>query len=142
MRISKGRIGSILMIAALALCACGSENITSYTIMESQFGTSVPTDSSDEKIIYINEDMDRLLLKARLKIDCGSATIQVIDLANDAVIWSEDFTEDSNFDMELVGLKAQSEYFLNVQSVQSKDVYLTVTSDEKLVKNKEKPERE
>lgn len=126
-----------LLIAILSLTACNAKS----TIMEFSFNTSTPSNSSDEKIIYINNDMDKLELSVELKIDSGDATVEVLSISNDEVVWSDTYQEDSNFIIELYDVKANSEYLLKVETIQSKKVNLTITSDNNLIKDNEKPEK-
>lgn len=128
----------LLFLIILSLTACSSG---SGTRMEFSFNTKTPADSYDEKFIYTNEDMDLLILNAELKIDTGEVTIQVQEISNDEIVWSENFNKDTSFSIELTDIKADSEYLINIQSTQSQKVNLVITSNYKLVQNKEKPER-
>lgn len=85
--------------------------------------------------------MEKLELNAKLKVDSGNVTIQILDISSNDVIWKESYNENSNFKIELNNLKADSEYLLKISTAQSKKVTLTITSKEKLIKDKEKPEK-
>lgn len=131
----------LLLIAMFSLSACNANSTVSETKISFSFDTSTAANSSDEKTIYINDDMDKLKLNAELKIDSGDANIQVLNTANNEVVWDGNYKEDSNFEIELSDIKANSAYLLKIETTQSKKVRLIITSDVKLVENKEKPEK-
>lgn len=105
------------------------------------FNTGTPADSNDEKTIYIYKDMEKLELNARLTVDSGNVTVQVLDNSSDETVWNHSYNENTNFKIELTDLKADSEYLLKITTVQSKKVNLTITTEEKLVKDKDKPNK-
>ena len=76
----------LLLIALFSLSACNTNSIVSETKISFSFDTSAAANSSDEKKIYIHDDMDQLKLNAELKIDSGDATIQVLNTANNEVV--------------------------------------------------------
>ncbi|MDD2993006.1 MAG: hypothetical protein PHG73_05610 [Pygmaiobacter sp.] len=128
------------------LFICPTSFYNRPTKISFSFDTSTAANSSDEKTIYIHDDMDQLKLNAELKIDSGDATIQVLNTANNEVVWDGNYKEDSNFEIELSDIKANSAYLLKIETTQSKKVSLIITSDVKLsdvkfVENKEKPEK-
>lgn len=131
----------LLLIAMFSLSACNANSTVSETKISFSFDTSTAANSSDEKTIYINDDMDKLKLNAELKIDSGDANIQVLNTANNEVVWDGNYKEDSNFEIELSDIKANSAYLLKIETTQSKKVRLIITSDVKLLENKEKPEK-
>ena len=126
-----------LFIVILTLSSCTANG----TKMEFSFNTGSPSNSIDVKTIYINNDMDKLVLNAELKIDSGDAIVKILSVFDNEVIWNGSYQEDSNFIIELLDLEENSEYLLKVETTQSKKVSLIVTSDDKLVKDKEKPEK-
>ena len=132
----------LLLIALFSLSACNTNSIVSETKISFSFDTSAAANSSDEKTIYVNDDMDQLKLNAELKMDSGNATIQVLNTATNEVVWSGNYKEDSNFEIELSDIKANSAYLLKIETTQSKKVSLIITSDVKLIETKEKPEKQ
>lgn len=131
---------SIIFAILISLCSCSLFD-NSATQMVFSFDTNEPSNySSDSKILYINEDIEKLELNAELKTDSEDVTVQVIDF-NDEIIWSENYNNNSNFKIELFDLKSESEYLLKVEARTSKNLKLTVTSETKLVKNKEKSDK-
>ena len=132
----------LLLIALFSLSACNTNSIVSETKISFSFDTSTAANSSDEKKIYIHDDMDQLKLNAELKIDSGDATIQLLNTANNEVVWDGNYKEDSNFEIELSDIKANSAYLLKIETTQSKKVSLIITSDVKLVETKETPEKQ
>lgn len=60
------------------------------------------------------------------------------------IVWSENFDQDTDFNIELTNVNADSEYLIKIQAKQSQKVTLVISSDSKLVQDKEKqknPER-
>lgn len=126
----------VLLMAMFSVSACNA----SGTKIEFTFNTSSPANSSDEKIIYLNNDIDKLVLNAALKIDSGDAIVQVLS-ADDELLWSGNYQKDSDFIIELNDVKANNEYLLKIETTQSKEASLIVTSNKILVKEKEKPDK-
>lgn len=124
-----------LLIIISPLSACNVNG----TKIEFSFNTSSPSNSSNEKTIYIKNDMDKLELNFELKIDSGNAIIQVLNASNNEVLWNNSYQEDSKFKIELNDIKADSEYLFKIETTQSKKVKLIITSNSKLVRDKEKP---
>ena len=132
----------LLLIAMFSLSACNANSTVSETTISFSFDTSAVANFSDEKTIYINDDLDKLRLNAELKMDSGDATIQVLKTATNEVVWSGSSKEDSSFEIELSDIKANSAYLLKIETTQSKKVSLVITSDVKLIETKEKPEKQ
>lgn len=109
------------------------------TDMSFSFNTSTPSDSSDKKTICFNEDYKSVTLNTNLQIDSGSLTMQVCD-SNDDVIFSDKYEKSGNYDINLENVSADKDYIIKVQTEQSKNVKLNISSSVKLVKDKEKPE--
>lgn len=131
----------VLLIVIFFLSACKESVFSSETKMVFSFNTSSYANSYDEKTIYINNDMDKLELDAELQIDSGNVIIQVLSSSNDEIIWSNSYMADSSFKIEMFDIKENSEYLLTIKANQSQKVKLTITTDSKLLKNKEKSEK-
>ncbi len=131
---------AIVLLAATLLCGACSGSYSATSLFFS-FDTSDPADSGGEKILYINNGMEKLVLNAELKVDSGNVSLQVTDTATNDVIWNGEYSKDANFTIELNDLKANREYLLAIRAVQSRKVTLQVTSNTKLVKDKEKPDK-
>ncbi len=132
---------SLAFVFMLALSACGANG--SVSEMTFSFNTSTPADSYDVKSIFVNEDTPSLTLNGNLKMDAGEVTVSVVDAASgdqQSAIWSDNFKEDTSFDIVLSDLKKNNEYLVTVEALQSKAVTLTVASDAKLARDKAKPE--
>ena len=138
--IHKPLILSMLLTFVFSCSGCG-QNVASGTSMEFSFNTGTPADSNDEKTIYIYKDMEKLELNAKLTVDSGNVTVQVLDNSSNETVWNHSYNENTNFKIELTDLKADSEYLLKITAVQSKKVNLTITTEEKLVKDKDKPNK-
>lgn len=119
---------AMVILSVLLMSACG-KGLGSVPIMESSFDTITPANSTDEKVLYINNDTEKLVLFADIKIDSGSAKIIVLDLAENKEIFSKSCNEDGKFEIELNNLKAQVEYKIVLSTIEAKKVKLTVTAD-------------
>lgn len=128
-----------LLLSVCLLTACQNEQVG--TNLNFSFHTSEVTDSNDEKIIYINETKEKIELNASLEIDCGEVLVQVVSAEDDATVWENSYEESTDFVIELQEVKADSKYILKIQTVETKNVNLTITSSENLVEDKEKPAR-
>ena len=130
---------SILFTAVLVcgLCGCTSSDAT---IFEFTYQNAEAADMVKEKSIYFNENQDSVILNMILEIDGGTAKMQVFDKQNNQVIWEKTADKAINFDIEMEDFIADHEYIFRIETEQAKYVYLQVTSSEKLVKEKGKPE--
>ena len=68
-------------------------------------------------------------------------TVQVLDTSSNETVWDHSYNENTNFKIELTDLKTDSEYLLKLTIEQSKKVNLAITTEEKLVKDKDKPNK-
>ena len=125
----------------LSLTACRRNNVVSNTQLKFDHSADQPANYRSVETIYINEPIDELVMNARLKINSGSASVKVIDSKTNVVVWGGKYNQGTNFKIKLPNLKAQSEYLVEVNAVQTKKMKLTLTSNEKLVKNKERPRK-
>lgn len=116
------------------LTGCGKESTT----LAFSFHTSSPYDSSEEKVIYFNENYEHVVLNVCLQIDTGSATLQITDLHNQ-VIWNNTYEKDKNCKIELNSVIANEQYILSVQTEQAQNVNIQISSSVKLVQDKENP---
>ena len=129
-------------LSVLALGACGADS--SKSEMRFSFNTATPSDSNDVQSIYLNEDMDVLTLKGDVKLNSGEVTVSVVDAAADSAgeaLWSGDFNEDTAFNIVLKDLKKANEYLVKVGASDATTMDLKLTSDVKLVLDKETPEK-
>lgn len=129
----------VTVLVVLSTVGCGKNS--SSTILEFSFSTSEAADSSDEKVLYFNENKDRVVMNAQLEIDSGSATLQITDTTSDEIVWSNTYDKNDTFDIELEDIVSGSEYKFTIQTDQSKKVHLIVTSTDNLVNEVEKPEK-
>lgn len=125
-------IFTLLIIVICSLCGCtNSTTVLEFTYSNSKF--------SYKKALYFNDNRDTVTFNANIEIDEGTVFMQIIDKQSNQTIWEKTTDSSETFDIELSNVVAESEYVFNIMSEQIKYMHLTVTSTEKLVKNKEKP---
>lgn len=127
----------VIMLSVLSGCN-SADPISELTFL---FNSDNPADFKDEQLLFINEDFENLVLNATLKVEGSAVKIEVIENATGTILWRGDYIENADFQIELSDLKAENEYKLRLETTLTEKVKLTVTSDVKLVKDKEKPER-
>jgi hypothetical protein len=130
-----------LAILAISLCVmsgCGSGDTES--VLKISVHTSEPTDTYNEKEIVISDYRARLELDASLKMEGDSVEIQVVDEETNEVIWSKQYVHDTEFLIGLSNVKANSKYLLVVGTKQTQKVELTLSSDQKLIRDIIKPQ--
>lgn len=133
------KVISLLLGILFFMSACSND--LSDTKIEFSFNTNISSNSEKSKSIFVNEDMDILELNAELEVDSGDVTVQVADLQNEKIIWDESFNTNKIFIIELVDLKKDTEYSLTIFAQQSKKVKLTISTEYKVTKDKEKPDK-
>lgn len=124
---------SLVMASIFAGCNSQSSDIVF------SFNTSTPYDSCSEKAICFNEDYESVILNADILIDSGSLRIQVLDSEGNA-IFNEEYNQNGKYDIALKDISADGDYLVKVQTEQTKNAELNISSSVKLVKDKEKPE--
>jgi len=134
----KKHVSFIAVLLLLTLTACGTYSVSK---LDFSFKTSIPTDSYDEKSIFLNENIDKLKLDVELRIDSGNAAVSIINMKDKEVIWSGNYVENTNFQIELENLKAGDSYLIAVQTAKTKDVKISITSDTKLVLDEDMPDK-
>lgn len=126
-------------LACIFMTAC--VNAEHNTRFEFNFNDSQGNDFSEQKSIYINESKDELVLNASLKIDGGKAEIEVIGSDSQAVN-SFSYEKDADFDIVLNDVQDGQEYIISVKAEQTNKISLVVNASEKLVRDKEKTNKE
>lgn len=136
----KLRKGICSLLACVFMTACG--NTEHNTQFEFNFNDSQRNDFSRQKSIYINESKDELVLNASLKIDGGKAEIEVIGSDSKETVNSFSYEKDADFDIVLKDVQEGQEYIISVKAEQTNKISLVVNASEKLVRDKEKPNKE
>lgn len=134
------RKGICAVVACVFMTACG--NAEHNTRFEFNFNDNKGRDFSRQKSIYINESKDELVLNASLKVDGGKAEVEVIDSESKESVSSFSYESDADFDIVLKDVQEGQEYLISVKAEQTNKVSLVVSASEKLVQNKEKPNKE
>lgn len=131
--------GTVIAVMLVMLVLAGCANKTSR--WEFSFSTKEPSDSYKEKMLYINQDADVLEIDADLKIDSGQVKIVVLDQQTGKAVYTSTHSQDETFMIRLENVRAGQVYSLQVTATGTKDMKLILTSDAKMVQDKEKPER-
>ena len=129
----------IIGLSLLILCITGCNKKT--TLLEFSFSSGEETEFEDKKSIFFNEEKDLITLDSILELEDGKITIQVIDVENNDIIWSNTYSNDEKFVIELRKIHSDSEYILSVQAEETTKFNLTITSDDKLAKEVRKPDK-
>lgn len=128
----------LCVITILAFTACGSGK--GNTVLEFTYNHSTPYEYTDEKSIYFNKEFESIVLSASFEIEEGVAELRILDKQSGAVVWEKTADKKEDFEIELKSVTADTEYVFKIECKETKRVHLTITSPEKLVKNKEKPQ--
>lgn len=137
MKTTKAFATAFSLLLLLLLSGCSAQG----TKIGFSFSTSTPANSSSEKVLYTNANVTIIKLDGTLKIKSGTVDIQVIDNESGDVKWANTYTEDAKMVIELNDLLSEHEYIISVDAQQSTDVRLTLTSPDKFIQDKEKPDR-
>ncbi len=132
-------ISILLCLTVLTLACAACSNGKGNTVLEFTFNHSTPYEYSDEKSIYFNKDFESIVLSASFEIEEGVAELRILDKHSNEVVWERTADKKEDFEIELKSVTANSEYLFQIESKETKHIHLTITSPEKLVKNKEKP---
>ena len=136
------KIAPLLLMSVCTLMACQNKQLGSTSSFEFRSNTSEKESSYHEKTIYINEDREKIELATSLDLDCGEVSIQIVSAEDDAVVWENSYKQSNDFSIDLKDLKADSEYIIKVQSIDTRKFHLSITSPECLVKDIEKPNKQ
>lgn len=111
----------IMALSSVLLCGCGtrSKPLVSFSI-----GGDESCRCVDERTIYVTENCNTLKLKGNINITGGKAALQITDNKSGNVVWENEFSESSDFIIEMHDLKKESSYLVKVEgdSTQKIDV--------------------
>ncbi|MDE7424587.1 MAG: hypothetical protein K2N51_13020 [Lachnospiraceae bacterium] len=132
----------LLLVIGLALIVyCITDCNKKTTSLKFSFSSGEKTEFEDKKSIFFNEEKDLITLDSILELEDGKITIQVIDVENNDIIWSNTYSKDEKFVIELRKIHSDYEYILSVQAEETTKFNLTITSDDKLAKEVRKPNK-
>ena len=117
----------LLMMVLFLLTAC----VADETSISFSFQTDGPANSYDERVVYLDQDIERLKLDIALDMQGGTLDVWMEDL-DGQLIWSRSFTEATRLSVDLRDLKAGTGYRMGVRATQADDVKLTIKTNEKL----------
>ncbi|PXV93848.1 hypothetical protein C8E03_102623 [Lachnotalea glycerini] len=125
-----------VVLSFLSLSGCVS-NISESKI---EVGFS---EFTGEKVqdIQLNDGITHMKLSGTISLTSGSVEIYIKVKDTDEKLYSETFFEENSgtINIEIKDLKGNSNFVLGIDSNSAKDFKLSLTSDQKLIKDKEKP---
>ena len=132
----------ILILIVVALTSCDSS--TAKTIIKMELTESYDTSDPfvNEKLIYVSTDIDTLDLDIAFQMKGESGILEIADNDTEQVFWSEEWNGDvdkTNFTISLDNLEKEKEYVIRFIGTKIDYAKIEVTSENKLVKEREKP---
>ncbi|WP_455718943.1 hypothetical protein [Anaerosporobacter sp.] len=132
-----GAIFGIILLSMLYLCSCSSN------ISESIIQIKLSEFSGEkQKNIELNDDEIQLNLDGTISLSSGSVQLYLLGEDTNEILYSKVFTTSDNGEVsiDVTDLKGNLRIILGLKSDKAKDFSLDLTSKQKLVKDKEKPE--
>lgn len=135
-----------LLLIVMCVCiftACRKVDLGTElgTAIEFSFSSDEPTSEYVKKTIYLDDSREKIELDTSLIMDSGKVSMQVVSVNDETVIWENSYEQSADFSIVLNDLVADSEYDIKVQTINTQNVNITMTSTDDLVKEKEKPSK-
>lgn len=119
----------LLILCTYTLSACQNKQLG--TTLEFSFNASETIREYHEVTLYIDEPRETVELSTSLIMDGGEVSIQVAAANDKTVIWENSYERDADFPIILNDLKADSEYILTIQAIDTKKATVAITSADK-----------
>lgn len=136
------KLFSLLLCAMLLLSGCASESPQTLIEMEltSNYDTSDPF--INEKLFYVSDSVDALKLNVSFRMEGESGMLEIADHETKQVLWSDTWNgnvPNTAFSISLDTLEKEKEYVIRFTGTKINDAKIVITSDSKLVKERERP---
>lgn len=131
-----------LLCTLLILSGCSSNTASTIIEMEltDRYDTSDPF--VHEKLFYVPNRMDTLEFTISVQMEGEHAVLELADNETKQVLWSRIWDENvdtTTFPVTLDGIEQEKEYVIRFTGTKIKHAKVVMTSDSKLVKEREKP---
>lgn len=144
MKIKKYAVAFMLFSTLAILCCCG--NTTAKTIIEMELTSNYDTSDPfiNEKLFYVSNDIDTLVLDTSVQIQGESGLLEIADNETDEVFWSDTWNggiEETKFTILLDNLDSEKEYVVRFIGTKIDYAKIVITSESSLIKEREKPQK-
>lgn len=140
------KITTCLILFLISAVSASCNRSTAKTIIEIELTENY--DTSDpfiyEKLIYVSDDINILDLDISIQIKGKRSSLEIADNETGQVFWSKEWNgnvDKTNFTISLDTLEKDKEYVIRFTGTKINYAKVVVTSENKLVKEREKPLR-
>lgn len=134
-----------LLPALLALLSsCGGAGTSTIIEMELTQNYDSAEPFVNEKLIYVEEDVDAPRLDASFEMEGESALLEIADNETKEVLWTKAWSGDveaSDFPISLDELEQEREYVVRLTGTGIKYAKIVITSDSSLVRERARPSK-
>lgn len=133
----------MLLIAVVLFSSCSG---MAPTLIEMELTQDYDTSDPfiNEKLIYVSDDIDELKLNVSFRMTGEYGRLEIADNETGQVYWSEVWEKDvdkTDFTVSLDNLEKEKEYVIRFTGTKITYTKITVTSENSLVKERERPQK-
>ncbi len=131
----------LIIIPLLIIYGCNAPNQNSILEMSMNKNYDTQDPFIHEKLIYVSEDTDSLKLNVSLQFEGEGCLMEIADNETKEVIWEDSWENKANttFPISLSNIGKDKEYVVRLTGTKVINAKAVITSDNKLVKEREKP---
>lgn len=136
---------TVMFCIVLLLLGCSDHNNTSASFKTEMEIVEDYDDTDpfiDERLFYVTDNIESLKLDISFQIESENSILEVLDNETDEVLWRAELQDNENdkIIVPLKSLKKNKEYVIKFTGTKIKHVKIIISSDNKLIKEKAKPE--
>lgn len=127
------------LVAVLSSCSTTAKTIIEMDLTR-DYDASAPF--INEKFMYVSNDVDILVLNIVFQMKGDSSILEIADNETGQVYWSEEWNgniDKTSFTVSLDNLEKEKEYVIRFTGTKIDHAKIVVTSENKLVKERERP---
>ena len=134
-------IGMILVLIIVLSTSCVGATAPTVIEMEMTRDYSDSNPFINEKLFYVSTDIDSVDFDVDFHMEGESGLLEIADNETKEVIWNKEWSEnvDDKFTISLSDLEKDKEYVIRLTCTEVENAKLVMTSDSRLVKEREKP---
>ncbi len=143
--IMRNIVFTLMFCIVLLLLGC-SEHNKSSTNFKAEMEILEDYDDTDpfidERLFYVTDNAESLKLDVSFQIESESSVLEILDNETDEVLWRAELQENENDKVivPLKSLKKDKEYVIKFTGTKIEYVKIIISSNNKLIKERVKPE--
>lgn len=144
-KLIRGALIAMSCIMLFSLSACTNSSSQTQFVMEMEMSEGYDENQPfiNEKLFTVSENVESLELSTTFELVGETATLKIFDRETEAILFEQDTwntnVDKTNFIITLDNLEKDREYVIQLTCENIEYVKLVITSENSLIKEKEKP---